>query len=351
MSHRAIALRLTLSLALVAAGCGGSNDAGIASTPGASSGGGSASSSGASSSSGGGNGSGSSGGSSGSSGAPSSGDDGGSPGASGDAAPPASSDGGVVHGGDAGAISVPKPAGACPTFQNGNATFNPSGGARTVQLYLDASKPLNGPIVLYWYSTYGTPAQATQALGTALQTIESLGGVVAAPQDNGTGQFPWLDNVPAHELLADEIVGCAAAAGFDVTHVHSLGFSAGALMTTSLAFDRSSYLASVATYSGGLTTGSTPAYQDPSNKFAALILTGGASDNVFNTDFQKASQAFQAKLKADGHSALYCDHGGGHTIPPAYTAAVGQFFLDHPFGTNPSPYVGHLPPALASCTF
>jgi len=247
---------------------------------------------------------------------------------------------------------VPTPVGACPTFQNGTVTFNPAAGPRTVQLFLDPTTlSKHGPLVLYWYATYGSPVQALQALGSSLQTIESLGGVVAAPVDNGTGMFPWLDNIPGHTLLADEIVGCAVAAGIDTKRVHSLGFSAGALMTTSLAFARSSYLASVATYSGGLTNGSSPTYEDPSNKFAALILTGGVSDNVFNTDFQQASLAFQSKLKADGHSALYCDHGGGHTIPAAYTAAVGQFLLDHPFGTNPSPYIGALPPALAKCTF
>ncbi len=267
---------------------------------------------------------------------------------------PAPADSGAAgDGASSRAVPVPKPAGACPTFQNGMVTFNPAAGPRSVQLFLDpATLSKHGPLVLYWYSTYASPAQTTQALGTALQTIESLGGIVAAPVDNGTGMFPWLDNVPGHMLLADEIVGCAVAEGIDPTRIHALGFSAGALMTTDFAFGRSSYLASVATYSGGLTSGSTaPAYQDASNKFAALILTGGATDNVFNTDFRAASMAFQARLKADGHSALYCDHGGGHSIPAGYTAAVGQFLLDHPFGTNPSPYVGALPPALSSCTF
>jgi len=231
-------------------------------------------------------------------------------------------------------------------------TFHPAAGPRTVQLYLNpATLAKHGPLVLYWYATYGSPAQATEALGTAMQTLQGLGGIVAAPADNGTGQFPWIDNVDAHMLLADEIVGCAAAAGIDTKRVHALGFSAGALMTTQLAFGRSGWLASVATYSGGLIDATVPAYQNASNDFAALILTGGTSDNVFNTDFQKASLAFQAELKKDGHSALYCDHGGGHAIPPAYTAAVGQFFLDHPFGTNPSPYVGALPAALKACTF
>jgi predicted esterase len=249
-------------------------------------------------------------------------------------------------------VPIPKPVGACPTFQNGTVTFNPAAGPRTVQLFLDPTTlSKHGPLVLYWYATYGSPAQATQALGSSLQTIESLGGIVAAPVDNGTGQFPWIDNEPAHMLLADEIVGCAAAIGVDTTHIHALGFSAGALMTTALSFGRSAYLASVATYSGGLVSGAAPAYEDATNKFAALILTGGTTDNVFNTDFQKASLAYQSQLKTDGHSALYCDHGGGHTIPAAYTAAVGRFFLDHPFGTNPSPYVGALPAALKSCTF
>jgi predicted esterase len=232
-------------------------------------------------------------------------------------------------------------------------TFHPAAGPRTVQLFLDATTlSKHGPLVLYWYSTYGSPMQALQALGSALQTIESLGGIVAAPVDNGTGMFPWVDNEAGHALLADEIVGCAVSAGISPARVHALGFSAGALMTTYLSFARSGYLASVATYSGGLTgNAAPPAYEDPGNKFAALILTGGTSDNVFGTDFHQASLAFQAKLKADGHSALYCDHGGGHTIPPAYTAAVGQFFLDHPYGTNPSPYMGALPPALMSCSF
>ena len=151
--------------------------------------------------------------------------------------------------GASGQVAVPTPVGACPTFQNGTVTFQPAAGSRTVQLYLDPSTlSKHGPLVLYWYATLGSPAQATEALGAAMQTIESLGGIVAAPADNGTGQFPWIDNVAAHMLLADEIVGCAVAAGIDATRIHALGFSAGALMTTQLAFGRSSYLASVATY-------------------------------------------------------------------------------------------------------
>ena len=345
MHHRTIVFGITAWLALGAAACSGTSDgAGITA----------GSDGGASSDEAGG---------SGGSPSPSSGDGGA---ATHDASRPATdassagTDGGDAGGGgpppnDAsppGNVPVPKPIGPCPAFQNATVTFNPAAGPRTVRLYLDPTAlSKRGPLVLYWYSTYGSPAQATQALGTSLQTIESLGGIIAAPVDNGTGQFPWLDDVAGNTLLADEIVGCAAAAGIDTARVHALGFSAGALMTTQLAFGRSSYLASVATYSGGLTGSGAPPYQDPSNKFAALILTGGTSDNVYNTDFHQASLDLQAKLKADGHSALYCDHGGGHTIPSAYTAAVGQFFLDHPYGTNPSPYVGALPSALSNCTF
>ena len=340
MEHRANVFGITAWLALGAAACSGTSDVAGAAT---------------------GNDGGPSSADAGGAGSHPDGDAGG--GTSGDASTPSTDAGSAGHDGGGGGpppsdagpkgnVPVPHPVGACPTFQNGTVTFNPAAGARSVRLFLDPSAlSKHGPLVLYWYSTYGSPAQATQAFGASMQTIESLGGIVAAPVDNGTGQFPWLDNVAGNTLLADEIVGCAAAAGIDTARIHSLGFSAGALMTTRLAFARSNYLASVATYSGGLNSSAAPTYEDPSNKFAALILTGGTSDNVYNTDFHQASLALQTKLKADAHSALYCDHGGGHSIPSAYTAAVGQFFIDHPFGTNPSPYVGALPAALKSCTF
>ena len=101
--------------------------------------------------------------------------------------------------------------------------------------------------------------------------------------------------------------------------------------------------ASVATYSGGMPPGFTPVNQDPENKFAALIFDGGASDNVFSVDFQAASQAYEAVLKAAGHFAAICDHGKGHSIPLDAAPSVAAFFTANPWGAWPSPYAQGLP--------
>jgi predicted esterase len=126
------------------------------------------------------------------------------------------------------------------------------------------------------------------------------------------------------------------------TRIHALGFSAGALMTTHLSFARSKYLASVATYSGG----AMGTFQEPNNKFAAMIMTGGMADIVVN-NFYTSSQEWFQNLKTNGHFAMFCDHGGGHSIPLRLVPGVWQFFVDHPYGRVPSPYEGHLPSSIA----
>jgi hypothetical protein len=131
-----------------------------------------------------------------------------------------------------------------------------------------------------------------------------------------------------------------------------MGMSAGALQTTRMSFLRSGYLASVATYSGGIEPGVSDAFQDATNKYPAMIFDGGPTDDIDGLDFQMASQTFQTTLQGDGHFAFICDHTAvapGHQIPPAPApASVWQFFQDHPFGTNPSPYAGGFPSGFLS---
>jgi poly(3-hydroxybutyrate) depolymerase len=219
----------------------------------------------------------------------------------------------------------------------GNATFNPSGGARTVTIHIsDVNKTTRGPIVFYWHATGSQPTEASR--GLPLPTILAAGGVVIAPTDvANAGTFPWLSNFNLHDALVDEVLGCALQkANIDTNHIHSAGFSAGALMTTHLSFSRSKFIASVATYSGG----ASGSFQDPNNKFAAMIMTGGMGNDMVVQDFYASSVAWQKQLKDAGHFAMLCDHGGGHSIATKLVPGVWQFFLDHPFGRNPSPYAG-----------
>ena len=249
---------------------------------------------------------------------------------------------------DAGPVAtpvIPTPTGTCPTITNGDVMFAPAGiPPRMVNIAMNPAKT-GGPLVLYWYATGSNPNEASYALGATEQQILGAGGIVATPYADPTaGQFEWfiVNMSPKLDdfILADEIVGCLAQANLiDTMHVHSMGMSAGALQTTAVSFLRSNWIASVVTYSGGVPSGhSAPASQDPANKFAALIFDGGATDDVFNVDFQAASQAYKAMLDADGHYTALCDHNMGHSIPVDAAPSVARFFADNGFGQWPSPY-------------
>lgn len=239
---------------------------------------------------------------------------------------------------------VPQPTGVCPALAAGDVMFAPAGiTPRMVRLNL-APGTLQGPLILYWHATGSNPGEAAYSLGASAAGFTAAGGVVAAPYSDPTaGQFEWflvnMSNRQDDFLVADEIVACLAKAGrIDTDHVHSWGMSAGALQTTAMSFLRSSYIASVATYSGGVPAGTQTPPLDPDNRFAAMIFDGGPSDNVFSIDFQVASQSYYDLLTAAGHFATLCNHGGGHSIPRPAAPSVLTFFADNGFGDWPSPY-------------
>jgi predicted esterase len=246
---------------------------------------------------------------------------------------------------------LPAPTGTCPTIASGDVTFAPAGmPPRKVKLALDpAASSDHGQLVIYWHATGSGPAEAAYALGATQAKITAAGGIVATPYaDTTAGQFEWfvVNQSPKLDdfVLADEIVGCLAAAHrIDAHHVHSMGMSAGALQTTAFSFYRANYVASVATFSGGLPSGFDPMNEDPDNKFAALIFDGGTNDNVYGVDFKAASEAFEAKLSASGHFARICDHGMGHSIPLDAAPSVSAFFTANAFGAWPSPFAAGLP--------
>jgi hypothetical protein len=252
--------------------------------------------------------------------------------------------------------TIPSPTGACPTFANGTATFAPAGiPTRSVQIYMtDAAATMHGPLIFYWFATGSSTAEAAYSLGATLATIEAAGGIVVAPTADPTaGEFEWFivngSSKMDDFLVADEIVGCAAKnTGVDLTHIHSMGMSAGALQTTAMSFIRSNYLASVTTYSGGTPPGFTPTIQNPLNKFAAFIFDGGSTDDVYGVNFEAASETYFTTLTGTGHFAAICDHGGGHIIPTAAAPSVALFFQANGYGVSPSPYASGLPASFPS---
>jgi predicted esterase len=201
--------------------------------------------------------------------------------------------------------------------------------------------------VLVWHGAGGSPSDATYILGDALQAIVDAGGIVAAPaHDPVNTQLPWFLDTGTRQddlFVADEIVGCAhASVGFDTQRVHAVGFSAGALHTTQMSFRRASYVASVVTYSGGLINGRPPARDAADARFAAMILHGGESDVVI-VGFQMTSESYLHAMQAAGDFGFICDHGMGHTVPPAARASAWAFLQAHPFGQLPRAYADGLP--------
>ncbi|KAI9101922.1 hypothetical protein DFS34DRAFT_612009 [Phlyctochytrium arcticum] len=140
--------------------------------------------------------------------------------------------------------------------------------------------------------------------------------------------------------LADDIVGCLIKTGnFSPRRIHSAGFSAGAMHTSEFSILRSSYVASVASYSGGL--GSTPALPRPIvNRPSAMILHGGPRDTFGgSTEFAPRSVRYFKYTRAIGGAAIICNHGGGHTVPSmSNKPAVFRFFEDNTFDVRSAKY-------------
>jgi predicted esterase len=250
---------------------------------------------------------------------------------------------------------VPSATGPCPEFKEGTLAFAPAGLAaqRSARVWIsNQADAKDGPIIFYWHGTGSSPAEALVGLGLkTINEVKSLGGMVVAPvADPAAGQYPWFlvsGNKQDDLVLMDEILGCAVQKkGIDTRRIHSIGMSAGGLQTAQVSFRRSGYIASAVTYSGGVITGSPPD-QDPTNRFAAMIFHGGASD-VQVVSFQTASENYHALLDQTGRFSFLCNHGQGHTIPTGAVASVWRFFQDHPYGTDPSPYESGLPAGFPS---
>jgi len=249
---------------------------------------------------------------------------------------------------------IPTPSGSCPEFAQGTITVTPDGKPRDVEIWIsEVAAEKDGPLVFYWHGTGSSPTlEPPYGLGQDnVDAILAEGGIVAAAHAaDDSGTFPWYlttggDN-EGDLRVADEVLACAIEkVGVDLRRIHSIGMSAGGLNTTQMSWRRSGYLASVVTYSGGEL--SKPEVQDPSNKFAAMIFHGGDSDTVI-IDFKPISEKYRDTLRADGHFAFICDHGMGHDIPVDAVDSVHQFFVDHPFGTQPSPYAEGLPAGFPS---
>lgn len=239
----------------------------------------------------------------------------------------------------------------CPAFGNGTTVRF---GRMNVVTYMDPqakTKPApGGPLILYYHATLSSPAEVL--LGFGLQNINEvtrMGGVVAAftstpcPGCATTDDFYWF--VEDNEIQ-DQVVACAIQqANIDTRHIHALGWSAGALHAVYVGLSRSNYMASVVSYSGGLSPWPLQNIaQDPNNHISAL-LTYGATDWVV-IDFQAQSRAYYNSFASRGYYTMMCPHGRGHEIDLGVAPQSLRFFMDHPYKVSPEPYAAGVPPVF-----
>ncbi len=248
---------------------------------------------------------------------------------------------------------LPTVTGTCPTIADtngGSAVLTFAGQAVTVWAGAKAAKP--GPIVIYWYSTGGTPSQATVVLTQAGVTrITGMGGMVVAQNQSTKSGTDTTDNIwySGDLPIADEVVACAIKQGYgDPSRIHVLGYSAGAMQTVYMWAARSGYVASVVSYSGGDVGNNKAPLQDPSNSPPAVAAHGSMTGDVdyLGINMYTDSHTWESDVRMVNGFVIDCGDTSTHTDITTRTKIAPealQFFLDHPFKTSPEPYASGLP--------
>lgn len=242
---------------------------------------------------------------------------------------------------------------------------------RQREFYIDlpqgATAGTGYPVVFNWHG-YGDTAANMRGLVQNLTDFDPAFKFIGVTPEDLNLQIPsgvdW-DNLNVQDgatnqeaRLFDEVLRCIEGQwGVDENRVHTMGFSAGGIMSDLLGVIRGDRIASILTFSGGYF--STPENAQAlsgfarwpapvsTNRYAQLIAYGGTTDTfnafILTVDFPKMGRADTAVLNAAGHDLVVCEHGGGHTVPGELQGApIVRFFKAHPKGA-PSPWRGGLP--------
>lgn len=206
--------------------------------------------------------------------------------------------------------------GDCPKLAAGQNTLFSWDTSRSVDLYLPAELKSAGLLFL-WHGLGDSKENFGKATNAQAQA-NILGAIVAVPQSKGAATgWGWAsdDSALRDVQLFDDLVTCIDKQ-FDIDNerIYTMGFSAGALWSSYLVINRSTFLAAAVIWSGG--TGSTAyKYKTPKRKIPVLASWGGKNDNAV-LSFAETTGNFVGALTKDGHYVIACDHGLGHTIPP-----------------------------------
>jgi poly(3-hydroxybutyrate) depolymerase len=261
----------------------------------------------------------------------------------------------------------------CPDMTETNTgTFTSSGEERTVTVVVPSGEPEAGAPLVYFFHGLLDPSSTplpTEYMASALQLqsiADETGVTFVLPQSEllnrlGFEFFMW--NVETGDssdmVLFDDLRTCASLEReVDLTRVHAMGMSGGALFTTVVARERGDTLATMIEMSGGsdismltfdslLSEYDTPAYAMP-----ALLISGGPTDTwpgggMDLVDFSGATDNLADQLFSDGHYVVRCEHDRGHSVPYEAVQASWEWVEAHQFGEE-SPFITEGIDALGS---
>lgn len=246
---------------------------------------------------------------------------------------------------------IPAITGECPSFVSGDFSFQGLTGIMEV----GAKGGGEGVIVFHWHGTAMAASNYTMLGLNNITRITSEGGIIVSPDGPVSGESgdvlcsgtAIFGGTTTFDVI-DQIVACAVRDhAIDPHKIYATGCSAGGLQSGCMAARRSSYVAAVATNSGGLVA--PMGYQDPTRIPSVITMHGAPGIDVIALNFAETSAVLDTQTKNAGGFAVDCDHGGMHCGAPEelYSSAV-DFLFDHPFGVDPEPYASGLPPSYPS---
>lgn len=250
---------------------------------------------------------------------------------------------------------LPTVIGRCPELsESGTYTFGPvRGRSLSVDIYIapDArAKPApGGPLILYWHAFGSSSSEVEVGFGrAAIDAVVEQGGMVAAFNSRLCASCGLPNEATWYvedDAISDQVVACAIEqARIDPKRIHALGLSAGALQSLHLGLARSSFVASVISYSGGMPTAEHDREASVRQPVTALLSFGAEGvDAVIGRDFRQTSLDWYEAQRPLGAYALLCEHGGGHEIPSELPLHALRFFEDHPYAVQPEPYAAAIP--------
>jgi len=252
--------------------------------------------------------------------------------------------------------------------------------------------------VVFFYHPYNTSASDIDTILSGNVNNETMPFILVIPEARSdkfqlsippTG-LDWdivtLEDGNAEADMFDAILECLESREMiNEERIHISGFSAGAIAADSIALMRPDKIASVLTYSGAYFSNqanlealgtvevsgnpipiasffSWPDFAEEHNKYTQMFMFGDAGSDTWSTsdgmidftiDFNETAQNDGNYLLENGHSAILCNHGGGHNPQTSQSDidALVKFFYDHPLGTNPSPYKNNMPQEFSNCVF